>query len=56
MTTPEMRALIKAAEELRQDLLMRGEHEKDGTIVVNASHGRWMRFCEALREAKVKHG
>lgn len=55
MSEPIIRALIEAAEQLRQDLLQRGEKDDDGTVVVNASHGRWARFCEALREAKVKY-
>lgn len=50
------RVIDKAGDELRQDLLMRGEKDDDGTIVVDASHGCWTRFCIALRDAKVKHG
>jgi hypothetical protein len=43
--------LLTAAIALRDDLLMRGKREPDGTIIVNASAGRWMRFNEAIDTA-----
>jgi len=45
------RELLEAAKELRDDLLMRGERDADGTIIVNASFGRWKRFVEAIARA-----
>lgn len=40
--------LVEAAKALRDDLLMRAEKDDDGTLIVNASFGRWRRFCDAL--------
>ncbi len=47
-------ALLKAAIELRDDLLLRGEVEEDGITTVNVSQGRWMRFNDAI--AALQHG
>ena len=44
----EHQNLVKAAKALHEDLLQRGERDDDGVIVVNASFGRWKRFCDAL--------
>lgn len=46
--------LLAAAIELRDDLLMRGERDTDGVIIVNASRGRWARFTQAI-EAHTDH-
>ena len=41
-------ALIEAAEELRDDLLMRAEIDREGIAVVAAGNGVWCRFNDAL--------
>lgn len=45
--------LLEAAKGLRDDLLLRAEVDcEDGTRVVNASHSRWRRFCDAIDAAE----
>ena len=44
----EYQVLTDASIQLRDDLLMRGERDDDGTIIVNASFSRWLSFNKAL--------
>lgn len=50
----EAQELLAAAKELRDDLLIRGERDTDGVIIVNASFGRWLRFTRAIEAAEGK--
>lgn len=47
-----MSDLLKACERLRDDLLLRGEQDADGTIIVNASASVWSAFNDAIDEAR----
>lgn len=50
-------ALLAAAAELRDDMLMRAKmnaHLRTGDVVVDCSHGVWVRFNKAIDAAKGK--
>lgn len=49
------RELIMAAEKLRDDLLVRGDTDTDGTRVVNASDSTWCRFNDAIDAANLAY-
>ncbi len=54
MSPEHAKELLAACKEIRDDLLMRGEKDVDGTIVVNASFSRWLRFTRAISASEGK--
>ena len=46
-------ALVKAASDLRDDLLMRAEFDSDAVAIVAAGNGVWWRFNQALDAARA---
>ena len=46
-------ALIKAASDLRDDLLMRAQFDSDAVAIVAAGSGVWFRFNQALDAARA---